>query len=238
MSGETYDRGGSRRPRPVLAAVGALGATLGWLLAAPMEAEFAASGAAELPYAPDAWAPAYHWLHEHIGEPLRLSTYYFWGKLAFLVYLAGLFVTRGLPTGACRRSVVGRRLLLIAWTVGLVGDVVAYWGGAGEEMTLATDIGFLALEVPAMLTLVVSLGVLGFGYRHDRMTPGWVPWLLVATAVLALPSTAVLIGYVPHGVLVTLLVGLTVAALAGPTVGDGRAVGVAGRGGEESGDPV
>ena len=206
----------------MLASVGALGAILGWLLAAPMEATFSATGAANLPYAPDAWAPVYHWVHQQLGEPLGLSEYYFWGKFAFLLYLAGLVVTRGLPAGSCRRSVIGRRLLLIGWVVGLVGDVVAYWGGAGDEMTLATDVGFLAIEVPAVLTLVVSLGVLGFGYRHDQLAPRWVPWLLVATAVVALPSSAVLIGYVPHGVLVTLLAGLTVAVVADPRVDEGR----------------
>jgi hypothetical protein len=145
------------------------------------------------------------------------------------VYLAGLLLARGLPVGVCRRSVIGRRLLLIAWTVGLVGDVVAYWSGRGEETTLATDIGFLAFEVPAVLTLVVSLSVLGFGYRYDGMAPRWVPWLLVVTAVLALPSTAVLIGYVPHGVLVTLLVGMTVAVAADPTIGEGHVLRGTGR---------
>lgn len=186
-----------------------------------MEATFSSTGTGELPFAPDAWAPAYSSVHEQVGEPLGLSPYYFWGKLAFLMYVAGLLLARALPDGVCRRSRVGRRLFVLAWIVGLVGDVIAYWGGAGSEMTLATDIGFLALEVPAMLTLVVSLGVLGFGYRHDGMTPGWVPWLLIGTAVLTLPSTAVLIGYVPHGVLVPLLIGLTVAVAARPTVARG-----------------
>lgn len=202
-----------RRRGAVAAGLG--GALLGWLLAAPMEATFSGPGPVELPYVPDSWAPAYDAVFSTVGEPLGLTEYYFWGKLAFLMYVAGLVVARALPDGACRRSRLGKRLLIIAFALGLVGDVVGYWGGWGsDEMTLLTDIGFVALEVPAMLLMLVSLVVLGFGLRRDGLRPAWVPWLLVAAVVLVPLFNATLIGYAPHGVLVPVLVLLAVVVAA------------------------
>jgi hypothetical protein len=64
----------------MIASIGALGALAAWLLAVPMEAKFTTSGAAELPYAPDAWAPTYHWIHQQVGEPFGLTQYYFGGS--------------------------------------------------------------------------------------------------------------------------------------------------------------
>ncbi len=253
--------------RRVVVAAGLLAALLGWLTAAPMEASFAESASGALPYAPDSWAPTYAAVYESVGEPLGLSDYYFWGKFAFLLYVAGLVLVRTLPEGACRRSRIGRTLLFVAFAVGLVGDLLGYWGGTGspdlwpragstgrsgspdpcpcplapsvrvcplkrvvepdapccsclpgpalgsadgEEMTLATDIGFVALEVPAMALMLGSLGLLGLGYRSDGLRPRWTPWLLVAALVLVPAFNALVIGYAPHGVLVPVLLVLTV----------------------------
>jgi hypothetical protein len=203
------------RSRSVTVAVGVAGMLLGWLLAAPMEASFTGTGPATLPYVPDAWVDAYTGAYDSVGEPVGLTPYYFWGKAAFLLYVAGLVVVSALPVTASRRSRVGRRVLLVAFAVGLVGDLLGYWSGWGStEMGTLTDIGFVALEVPAMLAMLVGCVVLGLGYRADGVVPRWVPWLLVAVVVVVPAFNALLIGYAPHGVLVPLLAVVTVTVAA------------------------
>ena len=202
------------RGRTVAAAIAAVGALWGWLMAVPMEHSFRAGAEGDLPYAPDSWAPAYAWIYDQVGEPLGLSEYYFWGKFAFLLYVAGLLAVRALPRGRCRRSRAGRRMFVIAFAVGLVGDLLGYWSGTGEEMTSLTEIGFIVLEVPAMLLMVVALGVSGSGLRHDRVVPSWAGWAMVAGAVLTPPFSFFAINYVPHGVLVPVLATLAVALTA------------------------
>ncbi len=200
---------GSRR---TAVAVGVVGVLLGWLLAAPMEASFSGAGPTTLPYVPDAWAGAYDGVFSAVGEPLGLSAYYFWGKGAFLMYVAGLLVVWLLPAALpSRRSRVGRRVLLGAFAVGLVGDLLGYWSGWGSsEMGTLTNIGFVALEMPAMLAMLVGCVVLGLGYRADGVVPRWVPWLLVGVVVLVPAFNALVIGYAPHGVVVPVLAVLTV----------------------------
>ena len=203
---------GTRDRRPLTVGVGIAGMVLGWLLAAPMEASFVGAGPATLPYVPDAWAGVYADVYIAVGEPAGLTAYYFWGKAAFLMYVAGLIVVLGLPRTPSRRGRVGRGLLLGGFAVGLVGDLLGYWSGWGStEMGTLTTIGFVALEVPAMLALLVGCVVLGVGYRKDGVVPRWVPWLLVAAVVLVPAFNALLIGYAPHGVLVPLLGLLTTA---------------------------
>jgi hypothetical protein len=190
--------------------IGFAGALLGWLLAAPMETSFADFQVIELPYVPDAWAPAYTWVYELAGEPLGLSPYYFWGKAAFLMYVAGLLVVRAVPPGKSRRCRVARRTLLGAFVVGLAGNLVGYWGGAGDEMTLCSTVGFLGLEAPAMLAMLASMAVLGFGYRRDG-APARVSLLFVGSVVAVPLFNGLVIGYAPHGVLVPILLILTAA---------------------------
>ena len=176
-----------------------------------MEASFAGAGPSALPYVPDAWAGAYADVYSAVGEPAGLTPYYFWGKAAFLVYVAGLVVVSALPRTSSRRSRVGRRLLLGGFAVGLVGDLLGYWSGWGSSETgTLTNLGFLALEVPAMLAMLVGTVVLGLGLRADGVRPRWVPWVLVAAVVLVPAFNALVIGYAPHGVLVPLIGLLTV----------------------------
>ena len=204
---------GNRRTAVI---VGAVGVLVGWLLAAPMEASFSGTGPTTLPYVPDWSAGVYDGIYGAVGEPLGLSAYYFWGKGAFLMYVAGLVVVSTLPAALpSRRSRVGRRVLLGAFAVGLVGDLLGYWSGWGSsEMGTLTDIGFVALEIPAMLAMIVGCVVLGLGYRADGVVPRWVPWLLVSVVVLVPAFNLLAIGYAPHGVLVPLLGVLTATAAA------------------------
>ena len=205
----------TRDRRRVAVPVGVAAVLLGWLLAAPMEATFTGSGPTALPYVPDAWAGAYGSVYDGVGEALGLTPYYFWGKAAFLLYVAGLVVVSALPHTPSRRSRVGRRVLLGAFAVGLVGDLLGYWSGWGStEMGTLTDIGFVALEVPAMLAMLVGCVVLGLGYRADGVVRRWVPWLMVAVVVVVPAFNVLLIGYAPHGVLVPLLGVLTATVAA------------------------
>lgn len=196
-------------------AAGVAATLLGWLLAAPMEASFTGTGPTTLPYVPDPWAGAYDSVYSTVGEPIGLTAYYFWGKAAFLLYVAGLVATSALPRTTSRRSRVGRRLLLGGFAVGLVGDLLGYWSGWGStEMGTLTGIGFVALEVPAMLAMLVGCVVLGLGFRADGVVPRWVPWLLVAAVVVVPAFNGLAIGYAPHGVLVPLLGVLTATVAA------------------------
>ena len=205
----------ARDRRPAAVVVGIAGMVLGWLLAAPMEASFTGTGPTTLPNVPDAWVAAYDGVYSTVGEPIGLTAYYFWGKAAFLMYVAGLVAVSALPRTTSRRSRVGRRLLLGGFAVGLVGDLLGYWSGWGSaEMGTLTNIGFVALEVPAMLAMLVGCVVLGLGFRADGVLPRWVPWLLVATVVGVPAFNALVIGYAPHGVLVPVLGVLTVTVAA------------------------
>jgi hypothetical protein len=204
----------SRRPgkraRPFVA-LGVIAVALGWLLAVPMEASFSDFDGGVLPYAPDSWSPAYEWVYETAGEPLGMTEYYFWGKFAFLLYVAGLILLRALPRGSGRASRVGRRLLQVGLVAGLVGDLLGYWSGWGhEDMTELTSVGFIFLEVPGLLLLVIGLVVSGIGLWRDGLRPRWTPWLLVLGGLGAVPFSGFVIGYLPHGVLVPVLGTLTV----------------------------
>jgi hypothetical protein len=192
---------------------------LAWLTAAPLANDFDGLAPQNMPYVPDAWRPAYDWVYTNLGEPLGLAVYYFWGKFAFLCYVAGLFVCAALPRGVSRRSRVGLWLVRATFAVGLVSDAVAYWGGWGAgELTMVTGYAFV-FEFPALLLMLVAIGVLGFGYNADRVRPRWVPWFLVFSAVMTLPFGYVFLGYAPHGVLVPVLTSLTVVAVVASSPG-------------------
>jgi hypothetical protein len=192
----------------------ALGLVLGLLLAAIQQYVWDGLSGGRLPYVPDSWYDDYLRVYDRFGARWGLSPYYFWGRFAFLIYLAGLAGVSALPPGRSPLARVGRRLLLIALAAGLLGDVLAYWGGTGEELTTLTGIGFALIETPAMLLMTGAVVVYGVGLARDGLVPRWAPWCLVASGALVLPVALLVITYAPHGVLVTVLAGIT-AALAG-----------------------
>ena len=200
------------------AAVAGAGALLGWLLAAPTGQAWGDFPADELPFASDGWSAAYSWIHSGIGEPLGLTAYYFWGKLAFLMYAAGLVAVRALPRGDTGTARVGRRLLLGAMAVGLVGDLLAYWGGWGHvETTPLSGTGFVLLELPSLLVMTIGLGVAGLGLRHELASGAG--WAMFGGALTVPFFMGLFIGYLPHGVVVPVLATLCLALV----VGDNRA---------------
>ena len=202
------------RRNAVVAGVGAVG---GWLLAAPIGQAWGDFPSDELPFAPDGWAAAYAWVYDGIGAPLGLSEYYFWGKFSFLMYVAGFVAVRALPRGSTRAARAGWWMLVGGMVVGLVGDLIGYWGGTGEELTNLTGMGFVLLELPSLLVLAIGLGVAGVGLRRDLSSGGG--WVMLGGALTIPLFLGLYIGYLPHGVVVPVLATLCVSL----GVGDNRA---------------
>lgn len=190
-----------------------LGIFLCWLLMAVQQYAFDEFTRGRLPYVPDAWFAAYESLYERLGATRGLSAYYFWGRFAVLVYLAALIGALALPYGSTQVTHWGRRLLLAAIGLGLVGDVLAYWGGRGSELTTLTSIGFGLIEIPGLLLMLAAMVVYGIGLLRERRTPTLAAWSLIAGGVLALPGAILLFTYVPHGLLLTTLAAMALALL-------------------------
>ena len=125
--------GTGRRFGPL--AVVAIGVAVCWLLVAIQQYLWDNLSGGHLPYLPDAWYRGYQTVYERLGVAWGLSPYYFWGRFAVLMYIAALVGAYALPRGLGRVTRVGRRLLLAGVVVGLIGDVIAYWGGTGDELT-------------------------------------------------------------------------------------------------------
>ncbi len=209
--------------RSVAVGVATAGVAIAWLLAPVQQDAFDDLPGRALPYVPDVWFGAYEAVYESWGVPLGLSQYYFWGRFAFLIYVCGLLSVLALPHGQSRLTRVGRRLLLGAFGLGLFGDVLAYWGGTGEELTTLTGVGFSLIEVPAMLLMVAAAVSYGLGLLRERVLPRWSAWSVVCGGILALPVSLVVITYVPHGFLITMLAAIAVA-LVGYAIEDRHAV--------------
>lgn len=199
--------------RWVAVAAAVAGVAISWLFAAVQQYAFDDLSGRRLPYVPDVWFGAYEAVYERLGLPLGLSQYYFWGRFAFLIYVCGLVSVISLPHGHSRLTRVGRRLLFVAFGLGLLGDVLAYWGGTGDELTTLTGVGFGLIEVPAMLLMVPAVVSYGLGLLRDRVLPRWSAWSLVCGGILALPGSLIVITYVPHGFLITMLAAIAVALI-------------------------
>jgi hypothetical protein len=191
-----------------------LGMCVGWLLVAIQQYVWDGGTGGRLPYVPNAWYGTYEAVYERVGARWGLSAYYFWGRFALLIYLAVFIGAWALPPGAGRTSRVGRRALLAAVVVGLIGDVLAYWGGSGDELSMLTVIGFGFVELPALLVLILAMVVYAVGLARERSKQPVVTCSLIAGGTLSIPVSLFLITYVPHGILLTVLAALTVALAA------------------------
>ena len=204
-----------------LAAV-VLGLTLAVLLVGIQQYAWDELSGGRLPYLPDSWYSEYRGLYERAGLPLGLTPYYFWGRFAFLIYGAALLGAWALPHGGARLARVGRRLLLVALAVGMVGDFLAYWGGTDQaDFTSVSVVGYVGLEFPAFVVTIIAMILYGVGLLQERHLHSWAGWALVTGGGLVVPGLFV-VTYFPHGALITVLAGLGLA-LAGDLVTGKRA---------------
>jgi hypothetical protein len=193
-----------------LAAV-VLGLTLAVLLVGIQQYAWDELTDGRLPYLPDSWYGEYRDVYEWAGLPLGLKPYYFWGRFAFLIYGAALLGAWALPHGGARLARVGRRLLLVALAVGIVGDFMAYWGGTDQaDFTAVSVIGYVGLEFPAFLATIIAMIVYGVGLLQERHLHSSSGWALLAGGGLVLPGLFV-VTYFPHGALITVLASIGVA---------------------------
>jgi hypothetical protein len=146
--------------------------------------------------------------HSVAAPLLGAEPYEAFGRLLVIVY-AGLFAAIYLTRPAeVRTQPVVRTVVLAAFAVAALADVVAYWvAGLGNPQL--RFYAFWITEVPALAICILSLATLGALRLRARAGATWVNALLIATPVLAFGATAA-VQYMPHG----LLLGIGIAACA------------------------
>jgi hypothetical protein len=119
------------------------------------------------------------------------DVYGYFGRTYFLVYLgciagmAGFYVVRkenlgqhGAPQPDPEKIVFG--MTFVGLVMGLVGNVLEYWGGTpGEEFTIVQMQGF-SIEMLGLLLVLLGSVVFGLTYRRANVLPTMVVWLLIA----------------------------------------------------------
>jgi hypothetical protein len=112
------------------------------------------------------------------------DVYGYYGRAYFLVLLgciaglAGLYAKRGSSRSVEENG--GLVLTCAGLVIGLVGNILDYWGGSpGQDFTQVQVTGF-GLEVIGLLLVLGGSVMLGFAYRHANVLPKLVPWLLIA----------------------------------------------------------
>jgi hypothetical protein len=157
------------------------------------------------------------------------DAYGYYGRAYFLVFLgclaglAGLYARRRESPGRTEVEAWGFGLTLFGLIAGLVGDVLAYWGGdPGEDFTQVQVRGF-GIEVTGLFLLLVGSVVLGVAALRSRALPRIGALMLV----LAAPSGVLLSAsvHMPSGTMFVYCcawVALGCMLLAGKGVFDGR----------------
>jgi hypothetical protein len=135
------------------------------------------------------------------------DAYGYFGRAYFLVLLGLLLGMAGL--NALRREnpeplrpdeadnervVIG--MTLVGLVVGLLGDVLEYWGGApGEDFTQVQLTGY-GIEMVGLLLVLLGSSLLGLSYRRFNVVPALVAWLLIVAG----PGGLLLsVAHVPSG---------------------------------------
>jgi hypothetical protein len=112
------------------------------------------------------------------------DTYLYYGRAYFLVYLGCLLGLTGLYARRKGSRINGENwgfgLTFAGLSTGLVGDVLAYWGGPpGQDFTQLQATGF-AVELLGLLLILIGSVVLGVAHLRAGVLPKPVPWLLIA----------------------------------------------------------
>ena len=138
------------------------------------------------------------------------DVYGYFGRAYFLVFLgcllglAGLYALRRGNPGTQATEKPGEEKLIIGMTLvglatALVGSILDYWGGSGEEFTWVQVQGF-GMEMIGLLLVLFGSVLLGLTYRRTNVLPRLVSWLLIAAgpggillSFLHLPSGTMLL---------------------------------------------
>jgi len=112
------------------------------------------------------------------------DAYLHYGRVYFLVYLGCLLGLTGLYARRRWSRLEGEKwglgLTFAGLTIGLVGDVLAYWGGPpGQDFTQLQATGF-SIELLGLLSILIGSVVLGITYLRANVFPKLVSGLLVA----------------------------------------------------------
>jgi len=88
--------------------------------------------------------------------------------------------------------------MFVGLSTGLVGDILAYWGGSpGQDFTQVQSRGF-GIEMLGLLSILIGSVVLGATYLQANVRPKLVAWLLIAAG----PGGLLLFGlHAPSGTL-------------------------------------
>lgn len=112
------------------------------------------------------------------------EAYLYYGRTYFLVYVGCLLGLTGLHSrrraSRSRDENLGFGVTFFGLAMGLIGDVLAYWGGIpGQDFTQVQSKGF-GVEVLGLLTVLIGSVVLGAFYLRASVSPKLVAWLLIA----------------------------------------------------------
>jgi hypothetical protein len=132
------------------------------------------------------------------------DTYLYYGRPYFLVYLGCLLGLTGLYARRRGTRLKGENsgfgLTFAGLSVGLVGDVLAYWGGSpGQDFTKAQGTGF-GIELLGLILILIGSVVLGVTYLHEQANV--LPKLVAGLLIAAGPGGLLLSGlHAPSGTL-------------------------------------
>jgi hypothetical protein len=132
------------------------------------------------------------------------DAYLYYGRAYFLVYLGCLLGLAGLYTRRRTSRLIGEKwgfgLTFIGLAIGLIGDVLAYWGGPpGRDFTQMQATGF-SIEVIGLLLILIGAVVLGATYLGEQANV--LPKLVAGLLIAAGPGGFLLFSFhVPSGTL-------------------------------------
>jgi hypothetical protein len=118
------------------------------------------------------------------------DAYLYYGRAYFPVYLgciaglAGLYSRRRGSLGLQGSDKLEPEKLVFGMTfaglvMGLVGDILEYWGGDSSESFTQVQVMGFGIEIIGLLLVLCGSFVLGLTYRRANVLPSLVAWLLI-----------------------------------------------------------